>query len=55
MKVEIEQIPFENRGIDVTSETAEEKEILERLWNQRAAAIVFTREDNGNVVLTIAP
>ena len=55
MKVEIEDIPFENRGIEVTSETEEEKQHLETMWNRSAAAVMLTRNDNGSVILTIGP
>lgn len=54
MKVEIEDIPFENRGIEVTSETEDEKAHLESLWSRSAAAVMFTRND-GSVTLTIGP
>ena len=55
MKAEIEDIPFENRGIEVTSETEEEKQHLESLWARSAAAVMLTRNDNGTVTLTIGP
>jgi len=55
MKAEIEGIPSENRGIDVTSETDEEKQLLESLWTRSAAAVMFTRNDWGFVTLTIGP
>ena len=55
MKAEIEQIPFKNRGVEVTSETPEERQHLEDLWNKKAAAVVFTRNDNTSVTLTIGP
>jgi len=62
MKAEIEDIPttilklpFENRGIEVTSETEEEKQHLERMWESSAGAVMFTRNDNGSVTLTIGP
>ena len=55
MKAEIEQIPFKNRGIEVTSETPEERQHLEGLWNRKAAAAVLTRNDDSSVTLTIGP
>jgi len=55
MKAEIEQIPFNNRGIEVTSETPEERQHLEELWNRKAAAVMFTRNFNTSVTLTIGP
>lgn len=62
MKAEIEDIPatilklpYENRGIVVTSETEEEKQYLEKMWNRSAAAVMLTRNDNGAVTLTFGP
>jgi len=55
MKAEIETIPVENRGIEVTSETEEEKQHLESLWTRSAAAITFTRHDDGSVTMVIGP
>jgi len=55
MKAKIEDIPVENKGIDVTSETKEEKKHLEKLWTRRAAAVALTRHVDGSVTLTIAP
>jgi len=55
MKAETENIPFENRGIEVTSETEEEKQHLESLWSRSAAAVMLTRNDNGTVTLTFGP
>lgn len=62
MKVKIEDIPatilklpFENRGIVVTSETEEEKQYLERMWTRSAAAVMLARHDNGTVTLTFGP
>ncbi len=55
MKAEIEALPVENRGIDITSETEEEKQHLESLWARSAAAGVLSRNDNGSVTLTIVP
>lgn len=55
MKAEIEQIPFNNRGIDVTSETPEERQHLEDLFNRRAATVVLTRNADTSVTLTIGP
>ncbi len=54
MKVVIEDIPGENRGIDVTSESEEEKQHLEQLWCRSVAAVVFTRKDD-SVTITFGP
>ncbi len=55
MKAEIEQIPVTNRGIAVTSETPEERQYLEDLWTRAPAALVFTRNDDTSVTLTVGP
>lgn len=55
MKAEIEDIPFKNRGIEVTSENDEEKQHLENLWTRRPGALVLFRHDDGNITLTIGP
>jgi len=60
MKAEIEDMPFagvwlENRGIEVTSESEEERQHLESLWSRSAAAVVLTRNDNGSVTITFGP
>jgi len=55
MKVKIEEIPVENRGIDVTSESEEEREHLEELWARRARVVALTRNGAGTVTLTFAP
>lgn len=55
MKAEIEDIPFERRGIEVTSETEEEKAHLESLWSRSAAAVALTRNNDESVTLTIGP
>ena len=55
MKAEIEDLPLENRGIDVTSENDAEKEFLESLWSRSPAAVMFSRHANGSVTITIGP
>lgn len=55
MKAEIEEIPFKNRGIEVTSETEGEKQHLEDLWASSAAAVMLTRNNDGNVTITFGP
>lgn len=55
MKAEIENIPFENRGIEVTSENEEERQHLESLWSRHAAPLMLTRNNDGSVTLTIGP
>lgn len=56
MKAEIENIPSENRGIEVTSENEEERQHLESLWSRHSAVLVLTRNrGDGSVTLTIGP
>jgi len=55
VKAKIEDLLIENRGIDITSETEEEKLHLESLWARSAAAVVLTRNTDGTVTLTIGP
>ena len=55
MKAEMEKAPVENQGIDVTSETEEERLLLEGLWTGNASALMLTRNDDRSVTLTFAP
>ena len=55
MKAKIEDIPFENRGVEITSETDEERVFLESLWTKSPAAAMLTRNDNGSVTITFGP
>ena len=55
MKAEIETIPVENKGIEITSENEEEKQFLESLWTNGAAALAFTRNDDKSVTMVIGP
>jgi len=55
MKAEIEDIPSENRGFEVTSESEEERQHLETMWSRSAAVVMLTRNDDGSVTLTIGP
>jgi hypothetical protein len=52
---EVCRLPWENRGIVVTSELEEERQFLETMWSRNAAAVVFTRNNDGSVALTIGP
>jgi len=49
------RVPFPNRGIDVTSESEEERIFLETMWSRSAAVVMFTRNNDGSVTLTIGP
>ena len=55
MKAEIEDIPSENRGVEVTSESWEEKMNLEGLWARSPAAVMFTRNNDGSVTIVFGP
>lgn len=55
MKAEIEDIPSENRGIEVTSESEEERQHLETMWCRSVHAVMFARNNDGSVTLTIGP
>ena len=51
MKAKLEDIPVQNRGVELESETKEEKAILEKIWNTHGGPAVLTRKDDGNVQL----
>ena len=56
MKVELESSVITNRGIEVTSETEEERQILMELWVSGGTVVSFTRIENSqNIRLGIAP
>lgn len=55
MKAKIETTPVKFRGIEIESESEEEKEVLETLWAYNDGLATLTRLDNGNVQLVIAP
>jgi len=55
LKAKLETIPVKNRGVEFESETEEEKQVLEKIWNTRGGVAVLTREDDGQVTLVVAP
>lgn len=55
MKAQIEKAPVENVGVEITSETSAERTLLEGLWSRHAAPVMFTRNGDGSVTLTIGP
>jgi len=55
MKAAIEKIPFDNKGIEVTSENEVERKHLLRMWERRAMAIMLSRNPDGSVTLTFGP
>ena len=54
MKVELETIELQNRGVELESETEEEANILFRLWADKGRPVEFTRLPTG-IRLSIAP
>ena len=54
MKARIETIPFEDRGVEIESETAEERTLLEDIWCRDGRVVVFTRLGDGNIRIVIA-
>ncbi len=55
MKAKLETIPVKGRGVEIESETEEEKQILEQIWNTHGGLAMLTREDDGMVQLVVAP
>ena len=55
MKAKLENIPVQNRGVEIESETEEEKTVLETIWNTHGGLAMLTRKDDGNIQLVIAP
>ena len=49
MKAKIETLPFEDRGIKLESETAEERTLLEDIWCRDSKVVVYTRLGDDNV------
>jgi len=43
------------RGVEIESETEEEKQVLEQVWNTHGRLAMLTRKDDGMVQLVIAP
>ena len=55
MKAKLETIPVKGRGVEIESETEEEKQVLENIWNTHGGLAVLTRMKDGNVQLVVAP
>jgi len=55
MKAKLENIPVQNSGIEIESETEEEKAVLESIFNTHGGPAVLSRIDDGNVQLVIVP
>ncbi|MDP2727033.1 MAG: hypothetical protein Q8P59_05780 [Dehalococcoidia bacterium] len=54
MKAELESKEIQSRGVSLTSETEEEKQVLTNLWNQNVRLAMFSSEKDGNVEIIIA-
>jgi len=55
LKAKVETIPVEGRGVEIESETEEEKQILENIWNTHGGLAMLTRQDDGQIALVVAP
>jgi len=55
VKVKLETIPVKGRGVEIESETEEEKQVLKQIWNTHGGLAMLTRKDDGNVQLVVAP
>ncbi len=55
MKAKLENDPLLlNRGVEIESETDEEKQVLLQLWYGHGGPAALTRNDDGTVTLVIA-
>lgn len=54
MKAKLEDKRIENRGVIITSETMEEKQLLFDIWHRGANPVVFSKEKD-MVSIVIAP
>ena len=55
MKARLEDIPVKGRGVEIQSETEEEKQVIENIWNTHGGLAALTREDDGSIKLVVAP
>jgi hypothetical protein len=55
MKAQLESPELAARGVELTSETTEEKMVLEEIWNTAGGAAVFSREKDGSIKLVVCP
>jgi len=68
MKIKLETLPLQNRGLELESETEEERAVLLDLWLKKGRPVCLTRvpkgvihgtgfdyDIKGNVRLSIAP
>lgn len=55
MRAELEVKEIQYRGVSLTSETEEEKQVLNNIWNQKGQPAAWARLSNGQIQLVIAP
>ena len=55
MKAKLETIPVKGRGIEIESETEEEKQIIEQIWRTGGGIASLTKKEDGMVKLVVAP
>lgn len=55
MKAKLETIPVKARGVEIESETDDERQILEDIWNTHGGLASMTRTNDGNIQLVVAP
>lgn len=55
LKAELEPEEMKYRGIFLTSETEEEKQVLENIWSQKGRPAMLGRLRDGQVQLVLAP
>jgi len=55
MKAILESAALKNRGVFLTSETEEEKQVLENIWIQNGRPVEMARLGDGQFEITIAP
>ena len=55
MKAKLETIPVKGKGVEIESETEEERAVLENIFNNHGGPAMLTRKDHGMVQLVVAP
>jgi len=55
LKAKLETIPVKGRGVEIESETEEEKQVLENIWNTHGGLAALARIEGGQVQLVVAP
>jgi len=55
LKTKVETIPVQGRGVEIESETEEEKQILLNIWNTHGGLASMARTPDGNIQLVVAP